>query len=285
MFNQQTPHKNMSKKALWCFTIPTGVREPTPTYGVQVQYRSKTYTFVVGDGQAPNKRFNFEHQLGFIQCAPHVTITDGQALTILRQENCLNVRHLSVIDWRWANKNAYQANCFKETRCGICPVTNAFLHTVEEAHTHQREHEALAYERGEDQGVAKIESTFNYLRSSARCLVCENKHRVERQKKKRKNVFLADEDDPDAKTSSMTEQGAELPVADAKEPFTGEHFSVSTVANDMANASARFNYDDKETRLKTFSYLEEYANTHGLKNMNRSNVAYLACCLPECLNE
>lgn len=280
----------MSKKALWCFTLPTGVREPTPTYGVQVQYRSKTYTFVVGDGQAPNKRFNFEHQLGFIQCAPHVTITDGQALTILRQENCLNVRHLSVIDWRWANKNAYQANCFKETRCGICPVTNAFLHTVEEAFTHQREHEALAYERGEDQGVVKIESTFNYLRSSARCLVCEKQFKDLRQKKKRKNEELAAKGDPDVMAASPSflkkiKLLKNQRDQDKKDNFTGEHFSVSTVANDMANASARFNQDDKETRRQTFSYLEEYANTHGLKNMNRSNVAYLACCLPECLNE
>lgn len=280
----------MSKKALWCFTLPTGVREPTPTYGVQVQYRSKTYTFVVGDGQVPNKRFNFEHQLGFIQCAPHVTITDGQALTILRQENCLNVRHLSVIDWRWANKNAYQANCFKETRCGICPVTNAFLHTVEEAFTHQREHEALAYERGEDQGVVKIESTFNYLRSSARCLVCEKQFKDLRQKKKRKNEELAAKGDPDVMAASPSflkkiKLRKNQRDQDKKDNFTGEHFSVSTVANDMANASARFNQDDKETRRQTFSYLEEYANTHGLQNMNRSNVAYLACCLPECLNE
>lgn len=283
----------MSKKALWCFTIPTGVREPTPPYGVQVQFRSKQYTFVVGDGQAPNKRFNFEHQLGFIQCAPHVTITDGQAMSILHQENCLNVRHLSVIDWRWADKRAYQSYCFKETRRGINPVTNAFLHTAEEADGHVDEHEKLVCRRGEDQGVVKIQRTFSYLRCTARCLVCEKKQ-IEDLRRKRKN------EEPPADVhkitkgnignfftniSSMAEQTAELPVADEKEPFTGEHFSVSTVANDMANASARFNQDDKETRRKTFSYLEEYANTHGLQKMNRSNVAYLACCLPECLNE
>ena len=118
-FTVQT--NNMSRKAVWCFTVPsTYVCEndlvTVGKDGSPVEYNNKRYTIVIGPQEDPDNVAPYIHHHGYIQCPPGCVLTKGQASTILKAINLYSDgMYLHELE---TTKGKYHAYCFKsDTNC------------------------------------------------------------------------------------------------------------------------------------------------------------------------
>ena len=103
----------MSKKAVWCFTIPSGLHDATTPSGKTVPWASKEYTVFIGPMELANDKCYYLHQNGYILCPRATTITKGQAIGILRSI-CAYQDGVQVKELETTRSNYHNA-CFKIT--------------------------------------------------------------------------------------------------------------------------------------------------------------------------
>lgn len=103
----------MSRKAVWCFTVPSGLMDETAQDGISVEYASKTYTVVLGPVEDPDQAASYPHQHGYIACPKSVALTKGQAISILKQIGAYeDGQYVHELD---STKAKYHAYCFKSS--------------------------------------------------------------------------------------------------------------------------------------------------------------------------
>jgi hypothetical protein len=103
----------MSKRAVWCFTVKSGLHDATPEVGIQVPWASKEYTVVIGPVELPDNNSDYPHQHGYVACPPATSLTKGQAIAILQSigayEDGMYVKELDT------TRSKYHIYCFKIT--------------------------------------------------------------------------------------------------------------------------------------------------------------------------
>ena len=105
----------MSRKAVWCFTVPSGLIDETAQDGISVEYVSKTYTVVIGPVEDPDQAASYKHQHGYIACPKSVALTKGQAISILKQIGAYeDGQYVHELD---STKAKYHSYCFKTSDC------------------------------------------------------------------------------------------------------------------------------------------------------------------------
>lgn len=237
----------MIKSTFWCFVTPSGIRQPTSKEGIKERHASKTYKFVLGDVQTPTEKFNFNHQRGFIQCPPSASLFYGQVMTFLYQRQiCLNVSAWPL-DRSLQTKQAYSDSCFNN-------VEPEYKKSRMEEIIERRE---KARERWEQKNypTAKLRSFLKPPSLGSKVAI---------------DVPAAKPAVGKVKTTKQV----------AARKFSEEHFNVSNVANDMANAAANWNKDTEKERLNTLGFFKWCLKTNGFQSMDRNTMAYLACSLP-----
>lgn len=235
------------KTTFWCFVTPAGVQPPTNINGTKKPYCSKTYTFVVGVVQTPTDKYKFEHQFGFIQCPPNSSLRFGQAVACLHQNKfaCFEVWPL---DFSIQTKQAFGNFCFTKLEP---EYKKTRIEEIIERRDKRRQHW----------------ENKNYPNAQLRSLF-----------KPGSLVKIVDKNDPTAAKEKETKKIA-------TKSFTEKHFSVSNVANHMADAAAKWNQHNEMEKQETLQFYQWCLEKYGLKGMNRSTLAYLACSLPPFLSD
>jgi hypothetical protein len=103
----------MSRKSVWCFTVTSGLIEPTPQEGIEVKFNSQTLKLIVGPVETPDSSTDYPHQHGYIACARSCSLTKGQAIAVLKQENIYqDGQYVHELE---STKAKYHSYCFKST--------------------------------------------------------------------------------------------------------------------------------------------------------------------------
>lgn len=119
----------MSKKATWCFTVRSGIHDPTPEEGESIQYNSKVYHVVLGPVEQPDSNVDYPHQHGYVKCPAAVSLTKGQAIAILKlfgaYEEGNYVHELE------STRGKYHSYCFKSLSSAKSSVERAIKRGME----------------------------------------------------------------------------------------------------------------------------------------------------------